>query len=597
MESRKAADVDIRLLHSLLDDFLHLTTSKQLLNNKQTLSHRTIHEGNSFLSKTLPTLAKALEKGLDTSHFQCPTNFWRPKRGALPALFGDLLRNVFDVKTGHLLECPCAESIYAIRQICYFLYKEEKEFTPFQQRKAEEKFVKVDNALPDLSNISVRTDYILFLAAELIGDLFKSDFDDFYNIKPRVGPGIVAGGELPHEKFDFNVHYKEIHNEFPYYRYFTLSPVFLRCAPDYWSRIRKKVGKNKVLFVPKDSRGPRTIACEPNEYMWIQQGVMASLVDRIENHSLTKGQINFTKQEINQELARVNSISRKMSTVDLKDASDSVSTNLVDRLFEFAPTVLRKLNAIRTPYSVLPSGNIHTLKKFCAMGSAICFPLEAICFWSIAKACILYTKAQRSVLASESVYVYGDDIIIDKNVLPLLTATFAEVGITINQDKSFSEGFFRESCGHDYYKGIQINPLRLRRKDPRTEQGLVSLVELANNLRERFLHNTASVVEKILLHYRNIPEGYKNSPYLCFYSSRFAPSMMTGQKVRWNKSFQYLERRVPVVNSGVYTHFSSCDRQELLRKMTIGLSEDFRSHIYGKPRDIGVRLKWIEVGT
>ncbi len=32
-------------------------------------------------------------------------------------------------------------------------------------------------------------------------------------------------------------------------------------------------------------------------------------------------------------------------------------------------------------------------------------------------------------------------------------------GFTVNSSKSFTDGPFRESCGHDYYKGIDIRPV------------------------------------------------------------------------------------------------------------------------------------------
>jgi hypothetical protein len=65
----------------------------------------------------------------------------------------------------------------------------------------------------------------------------------------------------------------------------------------------KSVPQARVCLVPKDSRGPRIISCEPAELMFIQQGIMRKLYSHLETHHLTAGQINFTDQSINRNLA------------------------------------------------------------------------------------------------------------------------------------------------------------------------------------------------------------------------------------------------------------------------------------------------------
>ena len=122
--------------------------------------------------------------------------------------------------------------------------------------------------------------------------------------------------------------------------------------------------------------------------------------------------------------------------------------------------------ATRSTHTKLPSGRIIRLKKFAPMGSCLCFPVEAICFYALAVTSIV--RANR--IASErkprrrrpAVYVYGDDIIVRKeNYLPLLQQ-FPSVGLKFNEAKCCTSGLFRESCGCDAYKGVDVTPLRLK---------------------------------------------------------------------------------------------------------------------------------------
>ena len=84
------------------------------------------------------------------------------------------------------------------------------------------------------------------------------------------------------------------------------------------------------------------------------------------------------------------------------------------------------------------------------MGNGFTFPLETLIFWALtASAC------EGDV---DSVSVYGDDIICPRERADDVIDTLTMCGFKINLEKSFVEGPFRESCGCDYYKGIDIRP-------------------------------------------------------------------------------------------------------------------------------------------
>lgn len=577
----------VALLHSLIDDCSQSQRSIDIVRDKHTIRTRFNSEGFSFLSKTLPLIGKALDIGLDTCKFICPSNFKKYKGTALPELFQGLLKQVFD-SSGILLPAPSVAAISEIRQLTYFFYKYRTPFTDKQLMKAEMKFKEVDSRLPDLSSVSAVTTDVLNLAAQFIRDLF-SDMS-YEDLIPKHGPGITASGDKPHQKMQFKTHYRSIHDEFPYYRFFSLNTAHLRAnAFNYWKRVREEVGSNKVLFVPKDSRGPRTIACEPTEYMWVQQALRARLYEHIEAHPLTCGRINFTDQSINQNLAMLGSKDKpELATIDLQDASDSVSVVLVDRLFADVPVLLRKLTALRTPYSVLPSGERVVLKKYAAMGSALCFPVEAVVFYAIAVSCYAFFEHLKPVT-----YVYGDDIIVNREIVPLLTSVFQELGIHVNANKSFYKGLFRESCGGDYFGGVQVTPTRCKTLDVNEASDLAAVVELSNNLFDKGYYNAARYVERLCPHW--IPYGNQNSPYLCYFSRR--SRQPTTGKTRFNQRYQFEERRVPYLKGRPYTWMSkdaSGDWDEYFRKHVSGWSENFEAGTYSK-RGADIAWKYVDI--
>jgi len=83
------------------------------------------------------------------------------------------------------------------------------------------------------------------------------------------------------------------------------------------------------------------------------------------------------------------------------------------------------------------------------MGNGYTFPLETLIFWAIARTC---------VRSGGIVSVYGDDIIVPSEDYEQLCYVLRAAGFSPNKTKSFSTGPFRESCGADYFYGIDIRP-------------------------------------------------------------------------------------------------------------------------------------------
>lgn len=206
---------------------------------------------------------------------------------------------------------------------------------------------------------------------------------------------------------------------------------------------------NRVEFVPKNWKTLRTIACEPDGNLPFQLAF-----DTYAKGQLCKRGVDLSDQSRNQELARLGSLGTiDLATVDLKSASDTVSFNTVAWLFP--EPWFQFLNDIRSPqYQItFPSGNteVRTYAKFSSMGNGSTFAIESLIF-SAACACI----------GAKEWSVYGDDIIIDSKHYKKLMHVLGFLGFTVNQEKTFVTGPFRESCGKDWYSGIDVTPFYLR---------------------------------------------------------------------------------------------------------------------------------------
>jgi len=121
------------------------------------------------------------------------------------------------------------------------------------------------------------------------------------------------------------------------------------------------------------------------------------------------------------------------------------------------------------------------------MGSAVCFPVEALVFYALTAAS-LHRQGMPLQLALRKTYVYGDDIIIPHGFFQGLQEDFARYHLRFNPDKCCISGKFRESCGSDMYDGTDVTPIRMKKVYPRDVDGsipIIPLVRHSNNLYEQ----------------------------------------------------------------------------------------------------------------
>jgi hypothetical protein len=217
------------------------------------------------------------------------------------------------------------------------------------------------------------------------------------------------------------------------------------------------VDYSELKFVPKDSRGPRAIVCEPAHNIYIQMGFHGRFKAALEDD--TNGRIQFTSQEEFRNLAERSSLTREFTTLDLSEASDSVSVGLACTVFQNFPSFTACYKAYRTDMCLLPDGSKHRLRKLSGMGSGFTFPVMA----GIIYAAILTEIPKYQQLdAAPMVYVYGDDIIVPTRLAKFAYSGLAKAGFTVNAQKSYSRSYFRESCGGDFYRGESVAPVRLK---------------------------------------------------------------------------------------------------------------------------------------
>jgi hypothetical protein len=162
-------------------------------------------------------------------------------------------------------------------------------------------------------------------------------------------------------------------------------------------------------------------------------------------------------QEIHKCLAQRGSVHEQYVTADLSSASDSISRAFVK--FLFPPDWFQILDLSRVPGVLLPDGSRVESETFCTMGVGYTFPLQTIVFLSLLKAIQSYLYGGSVRLTTS---VYGDDMIYHRSLHSTVVSTFEEIGFVINVDKTYHEGRFRESCGGDYYRGVDVRPFQPR---------------------------------------------------------------------------------------------------------------------------------------
>nr|UJQ85883.1 MAG: hypothetical protein 3 [Leviviridae sp.] len=566
----------MRLLECVLADastWCSTSTTRDL----NRIARRVEHEGVSFLTMTLPAFASDFERSLELGRIDTSLFLGFKKRGALPELLRGLLCQVFDASTGNLLKDESHLAIHAVRQICMMFKKVLLPCSDERERKAYDSFIETDrsvaefeaslephwtsmpdgyqaaeNSLADgLGEYPSSRDSIdrsahyrqydrlgdkcppqLGHFKQVSGVLWASLFDidsfrvDFDRVIPRHGPGATAERLAANARYSQREWHERLDLWFPASDFLVPNSGFVDQLADIQMVSPDDERPVRVVTVPKTLKSPRIIAIEPACVQYTQQSIMEILVERLENHKFSKRHVNFTDQTVNQKLALKSSHDRSLATIDLKDASDRVSARLVWEMLETQRTFRSMVFSCRSLRADVPGYGIHSLSRFASMGSALCFPIEAMVFYTIVVSAIHraegYPLTPHFLLkARRGVRVYGDDIIVPVEYVQVVKRELEWFNLRVNSNKSFWTGKFRESCGLDAYDGTQVTPVYIRRLLPtshRNTEELVSAVSLANQFYKNGYWRSASYVRSLVGRLANVPHVMENSSVLGWHS-------------------------------------------------------------------------------
>lgn len=224
------------------------------------------------------------------------------------------------------------------------------------------------------------------------------------------------------------------------------------------------VSGSRLSCVAKNRKISRTICTEPLLNMIFQKGLGSAIEERLRE---VIGINLSTQPDENAELARIGSLSGKFGTIDLSSASDTISLSLVRSLLP--RPVVAWLEMFRSPRTTLPGGEEVELHMLSSMGNGYTFPLQTLLFTAVVKAVyevmglrFHHFRDTPNRKGSSTFAVFGDDIIVYKEAYDLVVRMLTLLGFSVNLDKSFNDGFFRESCGHDYYHGRNVRGVYLQ---------------------------------------------------------------------------------------------------------------------------------------
>jgi hypothetical protein len=319
------------------------------------------------------------------------------------------------------------------RQNAIDSFKRAERICRITNRRLDYYFAKRDRLDPDLSKWLSRAEAYI---SRVLGP-----FDDFLGSLPklvRFTSGATSTNSrrnsAPHKKVKLRMNCTSPAS--PYVR--ALAKFF-----GYDSMRTRTVVANRVEFVPKNWKTDRTIACEPEGNLPLQLAF-----DTYVKTKLRRRGVDLSDQSRNQELARRASVDGSLSTIDLSMASDTLAFNCVAWLLPLP--WFRYLNAVRSKFGRL-EGSLIEYAKFSSMGNGATFVLETLVF---ASACYAVGSKVNSV--------YGDDIIVETEKTQDLLRFLRFLGFIPNVDKTFTSGPFRESCGVDSYRGVNVTPFYLR---------------------------------------------------------------------------------------------------------------------------------------
>ncbi len=570
----------------------------------KTFTARFDHEGLSFLTITLPRFGKDFQKSLDLGKVDSSLFDGFRRSGGLPVFLQGFLRRVFD-PCGTVLPDPDIDSIFAIRQLCFVFEKIELECSKERLEKAMNGYVQTerdvkanDGGVSFGELLHLRSSFALLFGDSI--DRLNRDLRDgrYDRFMPKHGPGATADHLVGNQKFQqssWNSRLERVlpAGEFiiPNWKYYAhLQGVDIN-PPGAEEPVR-------VISVPKTLKTPRIIAIEPTKMQYAQQSVLRAILDTWRNDEFLSKYITLEDQGPNQVMARDGSTNRRLATVDLSEASDRVSNQLVRFLLAPWPDFHEAVDACRSRSADVPGFGVLRLAKFASMGSALTFPIETMVFIAVIFNRLRKTHQTASIQdlktrLLESTRAYGDDLIVPVDIVHEVILDLQTFGFKVNEDKTFYNGSFRESCGKDYYDGVDVSVSRLRQVIPtsrRNASEVVAMVSFRNQLYYAGLWATCQWLDSRITKLLGgvFPLLSPTSPGL----GRHSHLPLEGYPSKVRGPYQRPEVKAWVQSSTIPKN-SIDDWPALVKCLTQGENPD-TTHLErsGRPKSSSIKLRW-----
>lgn len=230
----------------------------------------------------------------------------------------------------------------------------------------------------------------------------------------------------------------------------------------------------EAIAVPKSYKSYRIITpLAPINAMELQR-VRKAWERALEVNGFTQ-YFDVTSQDRNRELALRGSTDGSYTTVDMSSASDSISRELAYSLMPHE--VVDLIDPFMERWIDWRYANGSEGGRECYMfgtsGNPITFVHEGTFFMS---GCLTANDIFNQFLKAEDEEpalppsIFGDDMSVDTRVYELLADILRHLGCYLNAEKTFSDGFYRESCGSEYYAGLDVASLYWPRRGFKSSQ-------------------------------------------------------------------------------------------------------------------------------
>jgi hypothetical protein len=318
------------------------------------------------------------------------------------------------------------DSIAAVHQVAMFFWKEEYDMTATADWQAYAERLEASGRLRNLELAGKLRRYLARLLPEapawdeLVGAMGTGSTADRRNLVERW---FVTNRplDIPSSFFRYNAH-----DDRP----------FVSVDP---------VGVARAATVPKNRKGPRFVASEPSPRMFAQKAIMQAL-DKVIARKLGKRAPIWDAELHRRFLVKH---FRNAVTIDLSDASDYISMELVDAIF---PADWRDLFfSSRSQLVSLPSGDLIRPNTCAPMGNGYCFRLLT-----------LVCSAVLAVVCRHPWSDFGDDMICLQPDAPMVMWALGELGLKLNYVKTGTSRYL-ETCGLELFDGYDITPFKPKR--------------------------------------------------------------------------------------------------------------------------------------